>query len=631
MNYHNPADSGDQRHVLIIDDNPQDCYIFQRHLQSSSPAFRVTDCASGREGLAYLQENKVDCVLVDYHLPDMDGLEALSKIRSKINRSPAVVMLTGSGNEAIAVQAMKNGAQDYLLKDALSARSLRRAIQGAIDKNELQLELIARQQELTEAKQAAEAANSAKGTFLAKMSHELRTPLNAILGFAQLLAADGTLNENQRKDLSTILASGEHLLHLINDVLVMSKIEANRLELRGESFDIVRMLNNLRDILSIRAESKNLIFNFYGVETLPRYIYADVGKLRQILLNLLNNAIKFTDEGGVTLRVRAERATGEMLPDAPADGVLHWLHFEISDSGQGIPPQEAEAIFEAFTQSARRKSIQEGTGLGLPIASSFVELMGGELRMESEVNVGTTFYASVKVSMVEGATLTEEENVQRVAHLAPGQSVPRILVAEDRYDNRRLAVKMMRGVGYHVRTARNGREALDITTTWQPDLILMDADMPGMDGIEATRRIKTSVMPDVCIIALTASAFEYQRAEIIAAGCDDYITKPFRREHLLERVGQFLDIKYEYTHEAQGQENLLDDEAFRDEEIQFLTPDFIDTLRRVTTELDIEAGLRVIEQIQSENVTLASKLDRSLRQYRFEELAKMIEKWERMR
>jgi signal transduction histidine kinase/CheY-like chemotaxis protein len=390
--------------------------------------------------------------------------------------------------------------------------------------------------ELEAARLAAESANRAKSIFLANMSHELRTPLNAILGFSELIAHNPTLPESERENLEIIRRSGEHLLSLINDVLDMSKIEAGKTSLEEEDCDLYRLLQDIADMIRPRAARKGLDFTAELAPNLARYIRVDPAKLRQVLLNLLGNAVKYTDRGGVVLRARS-------LENAPN----RRLECEIEDSGRGIPPEEQDKLFEPFSQASSSRGVQEGTGLGLAISSRHVQLMGGEISLQSEVGRGTLFRFSIPVRAASGKIAEAPAPPQRVIGLAPGQPDYRVLVVDDAAETRLLLQKFLRGVGFEVREARDGEEALAIFQAWPPHFVWMDLRMTGMDGYQVTRRIRAGAAGrTVKIVALSASVFKDEQEKILAAGCDDFLRKPFRENELFEMLAKHLGVRYRY-------------------------------------------------------------------------------------
>jgi len=410
------------------------------------------------------------------------------------------------------------------------------------------------EQQLKQAKQTAEAASQAKGQFLASMSHELRTPLNAILGFAQLMARDNLLKDTHRSYLKIIHNSGEHLLELINDVLDMSKIESGRITLNITSFDLHHLLDTLEKMFRLRANDKGLQLIFKQASTLPQWISTDEGKLRQILINLLSNAVKFTNFGSIVLSANiihssettTEKNLGsqiEPLAESPQDQII--LRFTIEDTGEGIPSTHLEKIFEAFEQSDLGRQAGEGTGLGLPISRKFAQFMGGKIIVSSKLGQGSIFQVDLPVHIPKISGSSKHLSDRYIIGLAPNQSEYRILVVEDRWESRHLLVKLLESVGFQVREAENGAEAIAIWDEWEPHLIWMDMRMPVMDGYEATRQIKAHLKGQATvIIALTASALEEEKAIILSAGCDDFVRKPFREDVILDKLTEYLGVSY---------------------------------------------------------------------------------------
>ncbi len=391
-----------------------------------------------------------------------------------------------------------------------------------------------------EQSQRAEAAAQAKTAFLAHMSHELRTPLNAILGFSELMSKDSNITPQQRSHLNVINRSGEHLLALINDVLDFSKIDAARVIVNATPFSLHSLLQDLIPMFSLRAKQKGLTLTAVFAPELPEYIVADQGKLRQILINLLGNAIKFTPAGKVSLHVHL--ANGQTA-----------VRFIVQDTGIGIAPEDLERIFDPFVQTHSLPQAQEGTGLGLAISLEFARLMGGELRVSSILAQGSTFTLDLPLRLPEGdAHRPPQTAVAQVVGLAANQPVYRLLVVDDAPTTRQLLLELLQPLGFAIRTAENGRQAIEAWQEWQPDLIFMDINMPELDGFAATRQIRaeapTSGMP--VIIAMTANVSPGDRQAAWQAGCNDFLPKPFPLPTVLSLLAEYLGVEYLYS---QGQ------------------------------------------------------------------------------
>jgi signal transduction histidine kinase/CheY-like chemotaxis protein len=384
---------------------------------------------------------------------------------------------------------------------------------------------------------AEASANAAKSDFLANMSHELRSPLNAILGFARLAVRAPAVPDEMRADLGIIVRSGEHLYNLINQVLDLSKIEAGRMALHETACDLAVVIDEIDELFGLAVSQKGLTLTIDTGPTALPPLMLDAAKLRQVLINLIGNAIKFTQDGGITLRMHTMGGDGESLR----------LSVAVIDTGPGIAAHELAGLGQAFVQAQAGRANREGTGLGLAICRAYVKIMGGELKLSSTPGQGTTVAFVIPVTAAPAEAVPDGRERQALG-LEPGQPVYRILAVDDREEGRQLLVRLLTPLGFEVREAADGQQAIEQWRAWRPQLIFMDMRMPVMDGREATRRIKAEAQEPVVIVALTASSFESERRDILAAGCDDFLRKPFREPELFAVLEHRLGVRFVYEH-----------------------------------------------------------------------------------
>lgn len=466
-------------------------------------------------------------------------------------------------------------------------------------------------EELRLACDSAEAANRAKSVFLANMSHEIRTPMNAILGFAQLMNRDPILTARHRENLEIINRSGEHLMALINDILEMSKIESNRINIRPVIFDLHALLGDIEMMFRIRADAKQVGFVVDRQKDLPRWIMADDGKLRQILINLIGNAFKFTEHGGVTVNVNHERtATGQI-----------YLKGKVHDTGIGINPAEMEKLFTAFGQTKSGETVG-GTGLGLVISRTYARLMGGDLTASSAPERGTVF--SFIISVDEGNEEQSQTKVSslRVIGLLPGPQKNKVLIVDDLEINRRLLASFLDATGFESRQAANGLEAVEIFRQWAPDIVLMDMSMPIMDGFEAIRRIRSSPAGvDAVIIAVTASAFADEKDKTKECGADDHLGKPFKEADLFEliRVHAGVEYRYEEQEAVDGAEAPMDLDTLKKQISAGISTELLlGQLRDATISADLDTLNAILDEVAKTAPDLALKLREIAASYEYD-------------
>ena len=469
---------------------------------------------------------------------------------------------------------------------------------------------------LLKAKADAEAANNSKSTFLANMSHEIRTPLNAIIGFSQLMNREKSLSETQKEYITSINRAGEHLLKLINDILELSKIEAGRVELKPTNFDLHALLNDMRMIFKERVHEKQLQMIFEIPDDLPKCVFADDQKLRQIFINLIGNAIKFTDHGGVTVVTRVNKVNGD----------TNRLIVEIQDSGPGIPEDELGKLFKQFELTSAGIRTSSGTGLGLALSLELAMLMDGNITVKSTVGKGSVFTIDVVVhdGVADGS---EAVITKRVIRINNPHDIYRILVVDDKEENRQVVVSFLKLVGFQTNEAINGEEAITKFEQWNPHLILMDFRMPVMDGYEATRLIKTTEKgKQTPIIAMTASLFEDKKENTPAPQIQGYIRKPFHENELFAAIGKALGIGYIYEEEtsADTPSRYLDNPGMIGEELSKLPTNFILQMQEAIEGADFHLLIHLIKTIENDNSELARHLLTKAHNYDYIYLQKIL-------
>src|SRR3954447_26852633 len=586
---------------MLLDQRVRDQQFYTRSLIESNidaliatdPCGIITDVNKQMEALTGCTRDELIGAPFKGYFTDPERAEAAIKL----------VLSEGKVTDYELTARARDGKETVVSYNATTFHDRDRKLQG----------VFAAARDVTERKRyerSLQQANRAKSVFLANMSHEIRTPMNAILGFSQLMLRDRDLTTRQCQYLGTINRSGEHLLALINDILEMSKIEAGRTTLNPTTIDLPVLLRDLEMMFRIRTDEKKLSFSVETIGDVPRFIVTDINKLRQVFINVLGNAVKFTEHGGIGLRVLAD---GE----GPAG---RRLRVEVEDTGEGISPDDQEKLFRHFEQTKTGQQAGTGTGLGLAISREFVRLMGGDITVNSQVGKGSVFVIHLPLKEGEAQAVQAKDKPRHVLRLQPGQAACRVLIADDIEDNRQLLAQLLAPIGFEIRLATNGAEAIREFEQWQPHMVLMDFRMPVMDGHEAIRRIRA--MPGGAgtrIIAVTASAMDDNRQELMEVGADDFIGKPFREAELFQKIHAHVGVEYEY---AEDSEDAGPAEAaeLTPESLAGCPRDLIDLMREAVITADLDDLLARIREVENNDPGIARRLRRLAEQFEYQKL-----------
>ncbi len=476
---------------------------------------------------------------------------------------------------------------------------------------------------LTAEKDKAESSNRAKSVFLANMSHELRTPLNSILGFSQLVGKSEQIGEQGREYLEIISRNGKHLLMLINQILDLSKIEAQNLQIKNTTFNFINLLHDLEKQFTLKAAHKPIDIRFQLDTGLPVFVDADETKLRQILNNLLGNALKYTRKG--------EIKTVVTVCPSESDGMITHqaqIQFQVSDTGVGIASKDQEQIFEVFTQSSDESGYNEGTGLGLAICKRFVELMGGNISLSSRPGKGSVFSFQLRLQVVDSADLVHPHS-QRVIGIKPDSKQQRVLVADDNSDNRLLLLSIMKNVGLEIKEVKNGKEALESWRAWKPHLIFMDIRMPVMNGFQVIQRIRDEEPEkETNIIAVTAGTYKEEKNKILTTGCNEFISKPYLEEDIYQVLHDYLGLEFEYySHEeAQSCKSVSTTMDGISDQLKAIPLVLWDDLEKATLRGDADRINELLESMYDISGSSAGYVENLANDFRYDEILRFLEK-----
>jgi signal transduction histidine kinase len=635
--------------VLHLEDSRLDAELIAHRLRTDGLTCEIVWVASREAFELAVEQGAYDLVLCDYGIPGYDGEKAI-QLAIQYAPSVPVLVLSGALSGEQAVNCLRLGATDYVLKERLERlvpaianalttaeeRAARQQAEAMLRELNTELEQRVRQRtaeleqarqvaldmmkQAEQARQAAEAASRSKSIFLTNMSHEIRTPMNAILGFSQLLLHDPDLSAQHYQRLEAINRNGQHLLGLLNDILELSRIEAGRVTMKPVRCDLDQLLDDLEWMFRERAEGKELEFALLRGSDLPRWVMTDEDKLRQVLVNLVANAVKFTDRGRVCLHVAGE-------PDSHGGWLLR---VEVADTGPGIDQNELHQLFRYFEQTRSGLNAGTGTGLGLAISREFARLMGGDITVDSQPGQGTVFRVTVRLSPVEATVVSPQTRRGRVRCIMDGQPTRRILVVDDHQDSRRLLCDTLSQLGFEMEEAADGPTALVAFQRWRPHLLVLDLWMPGMDGFEVIQQIRSNPEGQrTKIVVLTAAAFEESRRQSLAIGADVFLSKPFRSEELLEQIGRLLGIEFAYddpdasTNPMKGSPGSLDIARVN---MAGWPAELLHQIRSAVASADLELLLALLDQGRSIDPDAADALRQLAEHYEYEKLMQMIER-----
>ncbi|MDJ0687236.1 MAG: response regulator [Xenococcaceae cyanobacterium MO_188.B32] len=656
--------------ILIVDDVASNLKVLFTYLANAG--FEVLVAQDGESALEKAEYALPDLILLDIVMPRLNGFEVCRQLQAKASTKDIPVIFMSALHEVVnKVKGFQLGAVDYLTKPIdreevlvriethITLQKMRRSLaeqnqqlrqeisrrkqveeelknsKQLLQRSKIGLEqkVIERTAELARAKEAAEAANKSKDSFIAHMSHELRTPLNGILGFTQILQKDSQLTNQQNQNLNLIHQSGRHLLDLINDILNFSKIEADKIQLEEQDFDLRDFLNNLVATSRLRAEQQNIDFHERFSSSLPQVVRADETRLRQVLLNLLSNAIKFTERGEVTFQIgyvedfeletKKNRGDGgeisQLLIPNPQSSVPK-IRFQIKDTGIGIPENKLTSIFLPFEQVHQMQSERRGTGLGLTISQKLIQLMGSQIQVTSTVGKGSIFWFDLILLEGDPANVSTT-NLQSEIQPTGFNGKPRkVLVVDDIFDNRHLLIQYLQPLGFELAEAENGRHGLTVAETFKPDVILLDALMPEMDGLEMLQQLRQhSQLKETKVIFVSANSQFAEKLQISRLEFEDFLSKPVDFNKLLQSLQTHLHLQWLF-HEDTKESDSASLVAPPQEKLLKLWE-----LAQMGDMGELESQINSLEQLAPEYLPFVNKVRKLVESFNQNQLIKFLE------